>query len=188
MPVTALDPTTALVVIDLQAGVAAAPTIAPMPEIVGRSRTLIDAFRARGLPVVLVTVDAQPPGRTETPRHDLSAYPAGWTELLPELAAQPDDILITKHTRSAFPHTALQDELERRGVTQIVLAGIATSGGVESTGRDAHELGFHVTFATDAMTDTRADHHRHALEEVFPRIGERGTTDEILALLERRHA
>ena len=83
----------------------------------------------------------------------------------------------------AFHGTDLDVQLRRRGVTQIVLGGIATSMGVESTARAAHEHGYHVTLATDAMADRSADMHQHSVENVFPRLGETGTTDEILALL-----
>ena len=56
--------------------------------------------------------------------------------------------------------------------------------GVESTARAAHEHGYHVTLATDAMADMSAETHRNSVERIFPRLGETGTTDEILALLD----
>ena len=68
-------------------------------------------------------------------------------------------------------------------MTQIVLGGVATSLGVESTARAAHEHGYNLAFAVDAMTDINADAHAHSLSWVFPLIGELGTTDEILKLL-----
>jgi len=67
-----------------------------------------------------------------------------------------------------------------------VLTGIATSIGVESTARQAYESGWHVTLATDAMTDINADAHGNSLTRIFPKLGETGTTEEILALLSRR--
>ncbi|MEV4442923.1 isochorismatase family protein, partial [Streptomyces sp. NPDC049577] len=77
----------------------------------------------------------------------------------------------------------LDVQLRRRGVTQIVLAGIATSMGVESTARAAHEHGYHVTVVTDAVTDIDADVHRNSVEKVFPRLAETDTVENILALL-----
>ena len=76
-------------------------------------------------------------------------------------------------------------QLRRRGVTQIVLTGVATRFGVESTARAAHEHGYHVTLAADAMTDRDAEGHRHSVEGIFPGLGETGTTDDVLELLSR---
>ena len=92
---------------------------------------------------------------------------------------------MTKHTPGAFTHTGLEALLNRLGVTQVVVVGVATSNGVEVTARQAYELGFNVTLATDAMTDPRPDAHAWSLTRVFPRIGETGTTQEIIELLEK---
>jgi nicotinamidase-related amidase len=76
------------------------------------------------------------------------------------------------------------DELLRlHGVTQIVLTGVATSIGVESTARSAYDLGYNVTLVVDAMTDRDADAHRHSVEQIFPRLGETAKTDDVLNLL-----
>jgi nicotinamidase-related amidase len=107
-------------------------------------------------------------------------------ELVPELGAQPDDVLVTKQRWGAFHATSLHDDLQSRGVTQVVLAGIATSIGVESTARAAYEHDYNVLLATDAMTDRDADAHANSIERIFPRLGETATTDEILALLDGR--
>lgn len=189
MAVTTLDPRTALVVIDLQRGIAAAPTTPyPGAQVVERAVELAEAFRAHQLPVVLVRVsfaadgaDAVP-GRTEVPRRAGNRAP-GWDEIVDDLAGQPGDIVVTKRNWGAFHGTDLDVQLRRRGVTQIVLAGIATSMGVESTARAAHEHGYHVTLAVDAMTDMDVDQHRNAVERIFPRLGETGTTADILDLL-----
>jgi nicotinamidase-related amidase len=185
VPITTLDPMTALLVIDLQKGVLAMP-IEPSPAgVVANSVRLLEAFRAQGLPVVLVNVDAAAPGRTDQNQGAPAARrPDGWTELAPELDAQPTDHRITKKTWGAFHGTGLNEHLRELGVTQVVISGIATSAGVESTARQAHEHGFHVTLATDAMTDRSPAVHAHSVEQVFPRLGEAGTTIEILAVLE----
>jgi nicotinamidase-related amidase len=184
MTVTTLDPTTALVVVDLQAGIASLPTAHPFADVLANNRLLLDAWRARGLPVVLVNVDGGAPGRTEgSAGRAAVARPDGWTELLPELDQQPSDLTVTKKTWGAFTGTDLDAQLEARGVTQVVVTGVATTAGVESTARHAHENGYHVTLATDAMTDMSADAHDNSVTRIFPRIGETGTTREILALL-----
>ena len=187
MTVTTLDPHTALVVIDLQKGIAALPLAAPIADVADKAASLADAFRRRGLPVVLVVVAGAPSGRNEMPPR-ASAFPDDWTELLPALNARPDDHVVTKRTWGAFTDTGLEALLKSKGVTQIVLAGVATSIGVESTAREAHSLGFNVTLAVDAMTDLRADAHAGSIERVFPRLGESGTTGDILALLDRQDA
>ncbi|MFF2807123.1 hydrolase [Streptomyces sp. NPDC058000] len=194
MTLTALDPKAALVVIDLQNGLRALPgTPHTIDDVITRTARLADAFRARELPVVLVRVTFSPdgsdaaPGRTETPRHSHTP-PVGWDEIVPELAGHPGDITVTKRNWSAFYGTDLDLHLRRRGVTQIVLTGVATSIGVESTARAAYEHGYHLTLVTDAMADLDADAHRHSTEKIFPRIGESGTTEDILDLLAKTHA
>ncbi|CAN5444307.1 isochorismatase family protein [soil metagenome] len=185
MALTALDPVTALIIVDLQNGIVAFPVAHPVGDIVQRSSALAVAFRARGLPVVLVNVADSAPGRTERPR--LTApFPDGWTDLIPQLNRQPADILVTKRSWGAFANTDLEQRLKVRGVTQVVVTGVATSVGVEATARQAYEQGFNVTLAVDAMTDMRAEAHAYSIANVFPRLGETGTTQEIIDLLDKR--
>jgi nicotinamidase-related amidase len=86
----------------------------------------------------------------------------------------------------AFGSTDLEKRLKLAGVTQVVIIGVATGTGVESTARQAFEQGFNVTLAIDAMTDTRPEAHDYSIRNVFPRLGETGTTQEIIDLLETR--
>ena len=184
MPLTVLDPNTALIVIDLQQGIVSLPTVHPIGDVVKHARALADAFRSRSLPVVLVNVDGGASGRTEQPPR-MAAFPDGWTDLIPEINRQPGDIVVTKRTWGAFASTDIENQLKARGVTQVVIAGVATGTGIESTARQAYEQGFNVTLATDAMTDMRQVAHDYSLAHVFPRLGETGTTQEIIDLLER---
>ena len=184
MALTTLDPVSALIVIDLQKGIVSLPLAHPVHEVVANAAALAQAFRRHALPVVLVNVAGAAPGRTEQPPALSRDLPADWTELLPELGQHPGDHLVTKRTRGAFTNTTLESHLRSRGVTQVVLAGIATSSGVETTAIQAYELGFHVTLAADAMTDRSLEAHTHALTRVFPKLGESGTTGQILTLLE----
>lgn len=191
MTVTALDDKTALVLIDLQTGTLSAPTVPyPAAEVVGRAAQLADAFRSAGAPVVLVRManaadgsDAVS-GRTEAARRvGGTRRPRDLGPIAEALAGHPEDVLVTKRNWGAFYGTDLDLQLRRRGVTQIVLGGVATSLGVESTARAAHEHGYHIAFAVDAMTDINADAHAHSVSWVFPLIGEPGTTQEILSHL-----
>jgi nicotinamidase-related amidase len=184
VPLSLIDPKTALIVIDLQQGIVSLPTVHPIGDVVKNASALADAFRRRGLPVVLVNVDGGAPGRTEQPRRT-AAFPAGWTDLIPEINRQPSDIVVTKRTWGAFASTDLEDQLKALGVTQVVIVGVATGTGVESTARQAYEQGFNVTLAIDAMTDLRPAAHDYSIAKVFPRLGETGTTQEIIDLLER---
>jgi nicotinamidase-related amidase len=182
MPITQLDPSAALIVIDLQKGIVGLPLLHPAPEIVARAAQLAQAFRQRNLPVVLVNVTAAAPGRTDAGRHNF-AFPPDWTDLVPELDPQPADLLVSKQRVGAFLGTNLHQALQERGVTQVFLCGIATSVGVEATARSAHDLGYNVVLITDAMTDRDPEAHRYSTEKLFPRIGETGTTESVLKLL-----
>jgi nicotinamidase-related amidase len=185
MTVTITDPAIALIVIDLQKGIVSLPTVHPIGDVVKHAGALADAFRRHGLPVVLVNVDAAAPGRTEQPPRT-TEFPAGWTNLIPELNRQPQDHVVTKRTWGAFTNTDLEAYLKSLGVTQVVIAGVATSIGVESTARHAYELGFNVVLAVDAMTDMNLDAHHNSVARIFPRLGETGTTQEIIDLLDKR--
>ncbi len=183
MPLTKLDPIAALVVIDLQKGIVGLPTVHPAGEIIGRAAKLASAFRKRGLPVVLVHVTAAAPGRTDAGIPNV-ARPADWAEFVPELEHTPEDHVVTKQRWGAFIGTDLDGYLRQRGVTQIFVAGISTSAGVESTARSAFDLGYNVVLVTDAMTDRDAEAHRLCVEKIFPRMGETTTTENILRALE----
>lgn len=182
MPATQLDPRTALIVVDLQKGITQLAAGLPLMEVVNNASELAAAFRRRNLPVVLVNVVGLAPGRTEQ-GHRGGAFPPDFAELLPQLDAQPSDHRVSKRTWGAFTGTDLETYLNSTGVTQVVVCGVATSAGVESTARQAHELGFNVTLAIDAMADLSAEAHANSIGRIFPRMGETATTREIIELL-----
>jgi nicotinamidase-related amidase len=182
MPLTKLDSNAALIVIDLQKGIVAVATVHPAGEIIGRAGQLARAFRERNLPVVLVNVTGRPPGRTDA-GSAVGSFTADWTELVPELQQHPNDHLVSKQRPGAFIGTSLHDYLHQRGVTQVFIAGIATSLGVESTARSAYDHGYNVVLVADAMTDRDTDAHRHSVERIFPRLGETEATENVLKLL-----
>ncbi|MGW3245645.1 isochorismatase family protein [Streptomyces sp. NPDC001070] len=158
---TRLDPQrTALVVIDLMDRIVELP-LAPRSgeEVVLASLGLAAAFREAGSPVVLVRVerpgvDEQPPG----------------SELVEGLERE-GDILIVKRSVGAFHDTGLDGELRARGVGTLVLAGIATNMGVESTARAAADHGYGLYFAEDAMTALTEAEHEAAVTLGLPRFG-----------------
>ena len=186
MPLTILDRNTALIVIDLQKGIVNGNFIHPIGAVIDRTRALAGVFRARSLPVALVNVAGRAPGRTEQGPRSSQTFAEGWTDLLPQLDQQPSDILVTKRSWGAFATTELERRLKARGVTHVVVTGVVTSGGVEATARQAYEQGFNVTLALDAMTDIREEPHEYSIRNVFPRLGETGSAQEVISLLERR--
>src|SRR5262245_12415748 len=188
-----LDPrATALIVIDLQRGIVARPS-GPhsSADVVARSARLADAFRRAGATVVLVDVAfaadrrdlREPPVDSPNPPAQL---PADWSEIVPEMNARESDLRIIKHQWGAFYGTELDLQLRRRGVRTIVLCGIATNFGVESTARDAWERAYEIVFAEDAMTGLTAEAHQFAIKTIFPRIGRIRATEEILLSLPKK--
>lgn len=184
-----LEPaSTALVLIDLQQGVVAMET-APYPavDVVNKGNALARAFRAKGATVVYVRVDlgrflslpvdapSRPPGAP--------APPASASELAPAAGFQDGDLLVTKRHWGAFAGTDLERLLRARGIDTIVLGGIATNFGVESTARQGTGLGFAFVVVEDACTSRDAAAHRFAFEHIFPRLARvRRTADVIDAL------
>ena len=190
MPVTTLDARTALVLIDLQYGITGVVDRATLAQPVARAGELAASFRARGLPVVLVRTNFSADG-ADAPRNRTSVVrpsgrpPANWTEPLSDVDAQPSDVVVIKHQPGGFYGTDLDLQLRRRGVTGIVLGGVATSLGVESTGRAAYDHGYNVTYAADAMTDPDPGAHEHSVHVTFPKFGEVDTTAAVIAALPR---
>ena len=180
---------TALVLIDLQRGITAG-TLTPnaASDVVARAAELAAAFRSRNALVVLVNVDPGANGelfprpQADSPRPPFTITPE-WTELAPELKRQPSDVVVTKHQPNAFYCTDLAVHLTRRGIRTIVLAGIATNLGVESTARAAFERGYEQVFASDAMTARAEVLHTHTVTHVLPTMGRVRTTGEVIAAL-----
>jgi nicotinamidase-related amidase len=181
---------TALVVIDLQHGIVGRP---PAPhtgeDVVERASLLARAVRDAGGTVVWVRVTPSPDGRdalqppTDVPAVTLSERPADWADLVPELDRQQQDLVITKRQWGAFYGTELDLQLRRRGVRTIVLCGISTNIGVESTARDAYERGYHQVFVEDATSARSAEEHAFVMRTTFPRIGQVRSTAQVLRAL-----
>lgn len=187
----ALDPrTTAVVVIDLQKGITgrqAAPV--PTQTVVANAAQLLTAARLSGAQAILVHVGGSTDGgdwlrpTADEPSHRPASLPPDWMEFVPELGQQPNDVVIRKRQWGAFYGTDLDLQLRRRGLTSIVLCGIATEIGVESTARDAFERGYALVFASDAMSGIHAEGHENSLQRIFPRMGRVRTTAQIVAAL-----
>jgi nicotinamidase-related amidase len=191
MPDLTIEPaTTALVLIDLQRGIASGQTVPnAAADVVSRAARLTAACRRRRALVVLVRVDPGPNGvllprpLADQPRSPMTKTPE-WTELVPELGRESSDVVVTKHQPNAFYGTDLELQLARRGIRTIVLGGISTNVGVEATARAAHERGFEQVFVPDVMAAREADLHDHSVRRIFPTLGRVRSLDVVLAALE----
>jgi nicotinamidase-related amidase len=185
-----LDPrTTALVLIDLQQGIAAGDTFPHAAEdVVARAATLAERCRAVGALVVLVHVDPGPQGAlfprvtADRPRPPFRDDPH-FATFVPAMTPQPGDAVVTKHQPNAFYATDLEVHLARRGIRTIILGGIATNLGVESTARSAFERGFEQIFVEDAMAARELDLHEFPVARTFPTMGRVRSTADVLAAL-----
>lgn len=180
---------TALVLIDLQNGIVGRETMPyPSSEVVENAVKLVQKFRENKMPIFFVHVDHRGSFplklATDSSISRGGELPEGWAEFVPELGVTEDDFVITKHQWGAFYGTKLEQQLRRAGIDTIVLGGIATTYGVESTARFAYEYGFNQVFPEDAMTDMSEESHRVAVKYVLKRMGKVRSTQEVLEALE----
>ncbi len=186
-PEIKIDPAkTAVVVIDLQKGITSMPTEPYEAEtVINNTVRILECSRNKGITVCLVQVafsqnfkDAlRPVTETSFPMTNRSS---DWSDYVPQLDIQPEDILITKHQWGAFYGTELDLQLRRRGIDSIILCGISTNFGVESTARFAYEYGYNQIFVEDAMSARSKGEHDNTFKYIFPRLGLSATTKEIV--------
>jgi nicotinamidase-related amidase len=182
---------TALVLIDLQQGIVGR-SLAPRSgsDVIQNAARLADRFRVLGATVVLVRVAFHPDfkDRLNVPSDlpmpvNASALPLNWAEIVPEIGPRPGDIVVTKRQWGAFHGTELDLQLRRRDVRTIVLGGISTNIGVESTARSAYEHGYAQVFVEDAMASHDAEAHNFAIKNIFPRVGQVRSAEVVLSSL-----
>ncbi len=181
--------TTALVAIDLQHGIVGLTTEPhPSETVVSHTAQIAKALRAQGGLVVFVRVANSEDGRDAlTPQADIVAppwapKPSHWSELVPKLGIKDGDIIVTKRQWGAFYGTDLDMHLRRRGIRTVILTGISTNIGVESTARDAFERGYEQVFVEDATAALKAEAHRHSFA-LFGRMGRVRSTEQVLVAL-----
>jgi nicotinamidase-related amidase len=179
--------TTALVLIDLQQAIVARQ-LAPhtSADVVARAAKLASALRDSGGTVayvhVLITDILRLPADKPTQRPS-EPFPPSASELVPEAGFTEGDLLITKRQWGAFYGTNLEQQLRRRGIKTIILGGIATNMGVESTARAAHDQGYELVFAEDAMSSMSTEFHQFPVQNIFPIMGRVRSSDEIITAL-----
>ena len=190
MAETALDPkTTAVVLIDLQHGILERQ-LAPYNRevVVAAANQLTNAARSAGASIIYVHVSLgeapEVPTDRPTPRPP-QPVPPQYLELVPELHRLPGDHVLLKRQRGAFYGTDLEQTLRRRGIQTIIIAGVATNIGVESTAREAFDRRYAVIFAHDAMSSTSAELHQFAVEKILPLFGQVRTVGDIVLTLQR---
>jgi nicotinamidase-related amidase len=179
---------TALVLIDLQHGIVGRGGAPRSGEaVVANAARVADACRKHGMLVVLVHVlfSADGSDRLRQPVDETfqmpGGMPANWAEIVPEIGPRPGDHVIAKRQWGAFYGTDLDLQLRRRGIRTILLGGIATNYGVESTARDAWERNYELILVEDAMTSLAPEAHELAIKYVFPRLGRVRSTAHVLA-------
>jgi nicotinamidase-related amidase len=174
---------TALVLIDLQKGILAMP-VAPYTGTAVHERSMHLAQRVRDAGGLVVHVrvsfstdlaDALRAPVDQPPNY--SAFPPGWDELVGPV--HPADLVITKRQWGAFYGTELDLQLRRRGIRCIVLGGIATNIGVESTARSAAEHGYELVVPEDLCSSVSAEAHAFSFKHILPRLA-RTTTSEAI--------
>jgi len=174
--------------IDLQQGIAG-HAVAPHSgaDVVARARQLADAMRAKGAPIVWVRVLLNelnlPPADAPSRAPGAPPAPAEASEIVPETGIQPGDIVVAKRQWGAFYGTDLELQLRRRGIATIVIGGIATNFGVESTARAAFDRGFGLVFAEDATASLDAEMHQFCFTKIFPRMGHVRSTQQVIDAL-----
>ncbi|WP_019122160.1 isochorismatase family protein [Brevibacillus massiliensis] len=173
---------TALVLIDLQKGIVKQPN---GQEIAEKAARLVKLFREKAGFISFVRVDFHDGQDRLNPKTDQPVnavqLPADWAEFVPELGVGDEDYIVTKRQWGAFFGTDLDLQLRRRGIDTIVLCGIATNIGVESTAREAFQLGYHQIFITDAMMTYSREEHEATCKYIFPRIGKVRTVQQFLS-------
>lgn len=180
---------TALVLIDLQNG-NMARELAPYSsqQVLGNCVLLAQEMRSRGAMVVFVRVllNELQPGPADAPLHaaDAPPPPPDASQFAPDAGIEATDIVITKRQWGAFYGTELDQLLRRRHIRTLILGGIVTNIGVESTARAAHDLGYALVFAEDAMSGISAEAHDFACKNTFRIMGRVRKTGELIDALQ----
>ena len=165
---------TALLAMDIQNGIVgrlAAPDYLP------RLARAVDAARGAGIPVLHIVVGFRT-GHPEVSSRNMAFSALGASgaftpadpaaAIHPDIEPRPDETVITKKRVSAFAGSDLEMVLRAQGITDLVLTGIATSGVVLSTLRQAADLDYRLTVLADGCADTDEEVHRVLTEKVFP--------------------
>lgn len=179
----------AIIVIDLQSGIVGMQTAPVSPgDVVKRTVRLLTMARAVGAVRVLVHVGSEADAKDRLqPKADVPTtrgpFPHDFSDLVSAVGPEEGDLVVFKRQWGAFYGTDLDLQLRRRGITTLILCGISTEFGVESTARAAYERGYHLVFVSDAMAGRTLESHENAILRIFPRIGHVRDTETVAAAL-----
>jgi nicotinamidase-related amidase len=185
-PTSKIDPrSTALLVMDYQSGITG--MIENSDALVERARQAIETVRRHGGHIGYVRVAFTPDeyeAIPETNKGFAAAKASGrpffddspTTVIDARIAPHTGDIVVRKSRVGAFSTTDLNEQLRRREVDTLILAGISTSGVVLSTVRDAADKDYRLFVLADACADPNAAVHETLIGEVFPRQADIITT------------
>jgi nicotinamidase-related amidase len=178
----------ALVLIDLQNGITNRELLPhSSAKVIENASKLINAFSEKGAFIVLVRVSSVDGKDMVKPNTDLKVnvmqYPEDWDNLIPEIANSKNAHIVTKRQWGAFYGTDLDLQLRRRGIDTIVLGGISTNIGVDTTAREAYQHSYNQIFVEDAMTAVTKEEHEYVCKYIFPRIGKTRTSKEVISSL-----
>lgn len=149
---------TALIEIDFQHWIIA---LTHDREVVTRAALARKRFCAAGAMVVCtryLSRDSANPERSDPTRHGASFHPA--------LTPAESDLILTKYERDVFTNVDLDANLRLRGVSDVVITGVATEYGVALAARSAHALGYRVSVVADACAGTSTSSHCRVLDEL----------------------
>jgi len=183
---------TALIMIDLQKGIAY-PTRQTQPysidHLLKQNQLLCNKLKNTDALIVFVHVDNYGPEIlqpiTDAPTI-IPTIPPGFSDFVLEQAydASFNNVIhVKKHNWGAFYQTDLDAQLRRRGIKNIILTGIATTIGVDTTAREAYQHHYNLICVEDAMTDMDGQYHKDTVEKTFTKIARIKTTDQVLEML-----
>lgn len=133
-----------LLIIDVQVGIIEGFHAYRGPEVLDQINKLLDKARASNTPIIYIQHDGEA-------GHPLEIGSEGW-EIHPDIKPREDELIIHKRASDSFFETTLQQELERRGIKNLIVTGCMTEYCVDSTSRRAISLGYDVTLVSDAHT------------------------------------
>ena len=178
---------TAFISIDLQKGITSREMLPnKSKDVIKNAAKIVETARANGIFVVLVNVspfdgkDSLNPIVDNKPSWGNMTHSDDWSEIVPEMNQQKNDLKITKRQWGAFHGTELDLQLRRRGIDTIILCGISTNIGVETTSREAYQHGYNQIIAIDACSAMTEEEHVHTEKYIFSRIARIRKTEDIV--------
>lgn len=190
MPGLSVDPkSTAVLAMDIQKGIAANNAMAVERGIVEHARSVLEAARRAGIPVIHVVIQFRAgypevssrnrmfSGLRQSGRFLIGNDESGVHEALGPL---PSDIVISRPRVNAFHGSDLETVLRAKGVDTLVLMGISTNWVVEATARHATDLDYRVVVLEDCCAAASVQDHSYSIENVLKRIGEVATSKDFV--------